>query len=224
MDGTGEMFAPLVAALGNQFRVKIISYPGDGALGYDELTEIAAAQLPNSEPYVLLGESFSGPVAIALAARASANLLGLVLCATFSANPQPALVFSQNWLKLLPVKLAPPFVAHQLLMGNFATPALRAALAHSLAQVSATALRARMAAVLTVDVTAQLAKIRIPVAYLRATHDRLVPHRATKHVLAHCTHAQETVFDAPHFLLQTCAQKAANCIQNFCAQLEQSHH
>ena len=218
MDGTGEMFAPLVAALGNQFNLKIISYPVDGAMGYGELTEIAYAQLPKNECFVLLGESFSGPVAITLAARAPANLVGLILCATFSANPQPALVFSQNWLKFLPIKFAPPFLAEKLLLGNFSTPALRAALAQSLAQVSATALRTRMAAVLSVDVTTQLAKIQIPVAYLRATHDRLVPRSASAHVLAHCIQAREIVFDAPHFLLQTCALKATSCIHHFCAQ------
>ncbi|MGQ0798894.1 MAG: serine aminopeptidase domain-containing protein [Pseudomarimonas sp.] len=43
--------------------------------------------LPRSEPYFLLGESFGGPLAIALAARQPRGLLGLVLCASFARYP-----------------------------------------------------------------------------------------------------------------------------------------
>jgi pimeloyl-[acyl-carrier protein] methyl ester esterase len=219
MDGTGEMFAPFVTALADAYAIKIISYPVGGALGYKELADFARAALPQDAPYVLLGESFSGPISIMLAATAKENLQGLILCATFAGNPQPKLVFSQNCLRFLPVKFAPPFVANQLLMGSFSTPALRTALAHSLAQVSADALRARMLAVLGVDVRVQLGQIRVPVLYLRAARDRLVPKSASDQVLAVCGYAEEVVFDAPHFLLQTKPTAAADCVNAFCSRL-----
>ncbi|UUZ51553.1 alpha/beta hydrolase [Massilia sp. B-10] len=47
------------------------------------------SRLPPAEPYFLLGESFSGPVAIALAAERPPMLLGLILSCTFARNPLP---------------------------------------------------------------------------------------------------------------------------------------
>jgi len=37
MDGTGEMFAPFVSALGRSCNTLCVRYPGDVALGYAEL-------------------------------------------------------------------------------------------------------------------------------------------------------------------------------------------
>src|SRR5438105_3993436 len=90
MDGTGELFAPFVAALGREFNVKVVAYPTAAPLGYDELESVARAALPAEGPYVILGESFSGPIAISLAASGSPGLKGLVLCCSFVSNPRPA--------------------------------------------------------------------------------------------------------------------------------------
>ena len=88
MDGTGYLFEPFIAALGSEFQIVRVAYPNADALGYSELEAIARAALP-AGPYVLLGESFSGPIAISLAASAPDQLKGLVLCCTFARNPRP---------------------------------------------------------------------------------------------------------------------------------------
>ena len=59
MDGTGELFAPFIAALGSQFPVTIVRYPETQALDYAGLEAVARALLPVGSPFVLLGESFS---------------------------------------------------------------------------------------------------------------------------------------------------------------------
>ncbi len=69
LDGTGILFTPLVVALGNGRRVIVVTYPtSEKAQTYAKLHEVAGAALPPSGPLVLLGESFSGPLAISLAA------------------------------------------------------------------------------------------------------------------------------------------------------------
>ena len=57
MDGTGDLFAPLVAALGPHMRTIIVRYP-DEPLDYASHEEIARAALPLGHPFILLGESF----------------------------------------------------------------------------------------------------------------------------------------------------------------------
>jgi pimeloyl-ACP methyl ester carboxylesterase len=104
MDGTGELFAPFVAALGAGFEVRTVRYPGDHCGGYRELEEIARQAIPADRPYILLGESFSGPIAISIAASAPGQLRGLVLCCTFARNPRPALAALKPFIGALPFK------------------------------------------------------------------------------------------------------------------------
>jgi pimeloyl-ACP methyl ester carboxylesterase len=89
MDGTASLFSEFSTALGAEFEVIPVSYPSDVPLGYRELEQVARAALPEDKPFVLLGESFSGPIAIAIAASSPPGLLGLVLCCSFARNPLP---------------------------------------------------------------------------------------------------------------------------------------
>jgi pimeloyl-[acyl-carrier protein] methyl ester esterase len=69
MDGTGQLFAPFVVALGHEFNVKVVRYPTTEPMGYAELEALARAALPEEGPFVILGESFSGPVAVSVGVR-----------------------------------------------------------------------------------------------------------------------------------------------------------
>jgi pimeloyl-ACP methyl ester carboxylesterase len=80
MDGTGELFGPFIDALGGEFDVQVVRYPAGHCGGYEGLEEIARAAIPLDQPYILLGESFSGPVAISIAASSPGKLRGLVFC------------------------------------------------------------------------------------------------------------------------------------------------
>ncbi len=78
LDGTGELFAPFIEALGG-FETQVVSYPPDRAMSYAEHEAFARAKLPSDEDYVLLAESFSGPVGISIAAPAPKRLKALIL-------------------------------------------------------------------------------------------------------------------------------------------------
>lgn len=91
VDGTGELFGPLIAALNGQVRTLVVRYPTDEALSYLELQRQVHDLLPEGEPFFLLGESFSGPVAISIAAEKPVGLQGGILGASFLRNPRPRL-------------------------------------------------------------------------------------------------------------------------------------
>jgi pimeloyl-ACP methyl ester carboxylesterase len=91
LDGTGDLFAPVVDALGPNVPTQIVRYPLSHASDYAACEAIARGALPTDRPYVLLGESFSGPIAVSIAAAAPPGLRGLILCSTFARNPQPYL-------------------------------------------------------------------------------------------------------------------------------------
>ena len=95
LDGTGASFLPLLARLPDWIMPVVASYPPDKPLDYAALLPKVLRLLPNS-PFVLLGESFSGPLAIMAAASKPPSLRGLILCATFMRNP---VWFQPPWLR-----------------------------------------------------------------------------------------------------------------------------
>lgn len=215
MDGTGELFAPLIAAIGDEIEVQVIRYPTDRPLGYRELEAFTRERLPNKESFVLLAESFSGPIAISIAASTPPNLVGLVLCNTFARNPRPELAAFAPLVGLLPLKLPPMAVLGRYLLGSYATPALLAALSAALAQVSTAILRARIKALLKVDVTAKLPAIKVPLLYLLADQDKVVPKAAAELILEAIPSAKVVSFAAPHFLLQAAPAATVETLLRF---------
>ena len=103
VDGTGDLFADFVLAMKDEVRAVIIGYPQKQAMGYEELEEYVKDRLPVNEPFVLLGESFPGPIAISIASSAPAGLIGLILCCTFASNPLPLLKPIKNLIHFLPI-------------------------------------------------------------------------------------------------------------------------
>jgi len=215
MDGTGTLFEPFIAALGPGLAVKVVRYPTAEPLGYAELEAFARTALPTEDPFIILGESFSGPIAVSLAASSSSQLKGLVLCCTFVRNPRPLFSGLQSLVGLLPVTIAPIGALSHMLLGRHSTAPLRSALALALAQVSPTALRARLRAVLSVNVSAKLSALQVPSLYLRASQDRVVPHSASKLVLQLSPRTKLVELEGPHFLLQAAPLEAARVIGTF---------
>ena len=107
LDGTGKLFSEFVKSLGSSVDSRIVAYPKDLALGYDELETLVLAALPRDRRFILLGESFSGPIAIRIAARSPAGLVALILCGTFAKNPFPWLGWARPLAAYLPLKSLP---------------------------------------------------------------------------------------------------------------------
>ena len=218
MDGTGELFAPLLRELPLELRVSVVSYP-DRPANYPEHVACARQDLPRDSPFVLLGESFSGPVAVSLAAGAPPGLRGLILCASFLTSPNRLLSVLRPLTAFASPKLVPGFLAQRALLGRFATPELRAAHERALAHVSSPTLSARLRAMADVDVRADLSTIAVPSLYLRGTADRVVAGRYGQEYLESARQGRLVDIDAPHFLLQSRPREAAQEIQAFMAGL-----
>lgn len=213
MDGTGTLFDPLAAALGDAVEVTRVRYPHDQPLAYAELEQLAWQALPTGRPYVLLGESFSGPIAIALAAQRPPGLVGLVLCCTFASNPRPALR-RLGWLARGPwLKPAARLLAAPLLLGRSGNAALRSLLAQALATVAPAVLAQRARALLAVDVAAQLPSLALPIHYLQATRDQLVPPACADAIARRNARVTIHRIDGPHCLLQAAPVACAGVLR-----------
>lgn len=212
MDGTGELFDAFAQAV--RAETQIVRYPADRALDYSELEQLVISELSPQEPYLLLGESFSGPIALSIAARRPACLRGVVLCCSFARNPRPGLGPLRGLVNWLPNR--PPIDPLMwFLAGRFSTTELRQTFSEALVQVSPSALRARITAVIGVDVVPKLHSIAVPLLYLRASEDRVVPAAASKVILDNVPRSRVEELVGPHFLLQTRPNEAAGVVEEF---------
>ncbi|HEX7052370.1 MAG TPA: hypothetical protein VF211_00370, partial [Burkholderiales bacterium] len=157
LDGTGILFGPFLDRLPASLSPIVVTYPPDRELGYDELLEIVLRHIPAGEPFVLLGESFSGPLALMAAANRPAGLRGVVLCATFVQNP--------TWIRVprldrlvrpFAFRLYPKFSAAKALLGRYSTPELRRQIAQAIGAVRPEVFAHRVRAVLNVQVADKL--------------------------------------------------------------------
>src|SRR5690349_13039167 len=89
LDGSGDLFRPLLQVLPSQLTSQVIQYPANRVLSYNALVPFVQQAFPQREPFVLLGESFGGPLALQCAAASPTNLRAVILSATFATDPIP---------------------------------------------------------------------------------------------------------------------------------------
>jgi pimeloyl-ACP methyl ester carboxylesterase len=216
LDGTATLLSDFVEAAGIAFdSVMTISYPRDQALDYGELESVARRSLPSDSSYFLLGESFSGPIALSIAASAPPGLAGLILSTTFAKNPVGALRPFASLTRFAPVRVLPLAVLSWWLLGRWSTPKLRGLLRTALGSVAPAVLRVRAASALRSDVTGCLGKIAVPVLYLRASEDRLLSSTVGDRLLAAMPHATLVTIIGPHLLLQASPAASAQAVAAF---------
>jgi pimeloyl-ACP methyl ester carboxylesterase len=215
LDGTGKLFSNFVRALGAAVDSRIIGYPTDEPLAYASLEDKVRTALPTDLPFVLLGESFSGPIAARIAADAPANLMGVIFCGTFAKNPYPLLRWAAPLTFLAPIKSLPRWVRAPLMWGSGDVERAPRQSERAMAGVSSAVIRRRISALLTVDATRSLAQIRAPALILYAKNDRVVPYAATRWMSKHLPDAQIAPVDGPHLLLQSRPLECAEIVLRF---------
>jgi pimeloyl-ACP methyl ester carboxylesterase len=215
LDGTGKLFVEFLKALDLGSSAQVVSYPPDIPLGYDELEPLVRAALPTRGRFVILGESFSGPLAIRIAAHPPPALVGLILCVTFASNPYPHLAWARGLAALLPLKSLPRWLRAPLMWGSASPSKAPRQSERAMAGVDAAVIRRRIAALLSVDETAALAKISVPTLVLCATGDRVISKAASMRLMHGIRHAQRLDVDGPHLLLKTRPKECAAAVLNF---------
>lgn len=215
MDGSGTLFAAFTAALGKEITPTVISYPADQSLGYACLTEFVRPRLPSDAPFFLLGESFSSPIAIALAAERPPMLAGLILSGGFARNPVPPMRALRHLVRFAPLHGRFSGFASPLLLGWRASAGLRRALRSALDMASASVLRMRMREVLDVDYSERARTIAVPVLYLQADRDQVVFAAPARHLRSLLPEMKVVRLRGPHLLLQTAPVQAAAAVTAF---------
>ena len=223
LDGTGAMFRPFLEAApaGSSIVPRVVRYPDREVRSYVGLEPTVEASLPSDRPFVLLGESFGGPLSIRVAARAPTGLRALILVATFArapVNPWLSRLSSLARPALFSIPPPAPFL-RQLLVGPDAEDALVEEFQASTTCVHPAVLAARVQAVLRVDVREELARCPVPALYLEANAERLLRRGLSAELRALKPDLEIARVDAPHLLLQRNPKAAWSSIESFVRRL-----
>ena len=183
---------------------------------------LVIAALPKSEPFILLGESFAGPLAIMAAAIHPANLRGIILCATFAARPIPWIAWAVPVLaNSLVFRLFPPAQQVKAILGGYSNPQLRELFAQIHAQVRPGVVAFRVRQVFRIDVRERLRACDVPMLCIAAAKDRVVPARNVRVIRRIKPEMTVVTIAGPHGIPQTRPTEAAAAIVNFAASLEE---
>jgi pimeloyl-ACP methyl ester carboxylesterase len=214
LDGTGKLFEPFIAHAPSGASCSVVSYPVNEELAYPDCADLVMANFIPEEPFVIVAESFSGPVAVLVASTRPSALAAVVLCNTF--------VFRASWrgFSLLPWAFLFRLPLTQFSVGLHLTgfkhasrlvEAIRAANAPVLPGVRASRLRSA----LSVDVRDQLAGLSVPVVYLRGIHDRLIFSGCVRHVVSARPITTVVRVPGPHLLLQVEPERSWQEVSSF---------
>jgi len=184
MDGTGILLRPFVDLLPNGIDVKVISYPEDTYLTYEQLAERVLGVVPRSEPYVIIAESYSGPVACLIAAH-------------------PALFRSR----------APACMLRWLLMDADTPPEMISEAQDVIARVRPEVMAQRLRDSLNADYAPILRDSTVRLVCLLPESDRLLGTRGLRGFLAAKPRIETVKIAGPHSILQCAPASCLDVLQ-----------
>jgi pimeloyl-[acyl-carrier protein] methyl ester esterase len=169
LDGTGDLFAPLVAAAPAHLEPVVVPLPPLSK--YSELVDHIRPALPPAPRFAILGESFSGPLAIALARAEPSRVAGVILCNSFLSPPLSALLRFLPWSLLFRVP-PPRWVIRRFFVGPAASPELVSAVRAAIGRTPRDVLAARMIEVFLLPRKPE--PIDVPALLLTGRDDRMI--------------------------------------------------
>lgn len=214
LDGTGTLFKwiePELAQLGVR-GVRVESYPLTG--GQDHAAH-ASRLVPalGPGPVTVLGESYSGPIAVELAARRPDVVKAVILVGTFLEAPW------RPWLLRLGAlcdhRWAPLWTVRTLMLGRSGHVEAAAELGRVVDAAETRIVAERLRALAAVDVRSLLDKVDCPMLVLHGTRDRLVSPAPIVEALSPRAKTVVKLLPAPHMVLQTVPREAALEIASF---------
>lgn len=212
-DGTGELFADFVQVIGDGHSLTIASYRAEVTL--DDYIETVSALLP-TEPCVLIAESFSGPIAMALAEAHQNRIAKLVLCATFAVSPFRALT---RLARFLPAKCLAPSLATRVLLRTLCLSGERGELVDRVftivSRIHPNTIKRRVELLSQLDMRQIAGGIRVPSLVLRSTRDRLVSKSNHRKLIQALRSPNVQSVHGPHLLLQSRPGECWGAIRKF---------
>ena len=220
LDGTEVFLRPFLALLPATISPVLVTYPATGGNSYDDLLTLVRQAVATIPEFYVFASSFSGPLAVMLAAAEPHKTRGLILSATFLRSPQDdfrrfrfAAVTPIIWF-LRAARRVPIWTLRRK------DDAMRQAKAETWRRVSARSLAARTRAILGVDAREALRAVRQPVLCISHAEDRAVPRTNSEEILRCCPTAELVTLPGQHLAIFTDPSPSAEAVIRFIEEQE----
>ncbi|MEM6251612.1 MAG: alpha/beta hydrolase [Cyanobacteria bacterium P01_D01_bin.156] len=221
LDGTGRLFSYFLEQFLYKNRIVVTKYPPDQLLDYDQLAAIVRRQLPKSTHFIIVAESFAGPIAARLIEHP--QLRGIIFCASFLTPPQPWLLefVGQMPLPLLLRFPIPSFPLRVACFGFSCPEVILDSFRETLQLVKPEVISYRLHLLLNINDLWRIRKSPVPLGYLKASADQLVPASKQLEIKRVFPPLETREITGSHFLLQTLPVAAKEAIFDLCASMAQ---
>ncbi len=219
LDGTGELFESLIGCLPDWINPIVFSYPRDKSCSYQDLKTRVLKALP-TEPtdsdYVILGESFAGPLAVLIAAEKPKGLKGVILCASFVKKPFRAI---PSWFSMFSVSpvymLWPATIRLRSMFGRDKHKKLAIMALNAIRSVRPGVIAERVKAIMNVNVEYELKQSNFPMLYLVGQKDYLIGKHNVAGIKKIKNDLMMAEINTQHFILQLEPEASAAEIEKF---------
>ena len=169
LDGTGVFFQPLLESLPASLRSHVVCFPSYGSNEYEHLLKVARDAVARIPEFYVVAWSFSGPLALMLAASEPKKVRGIILFSSFIRAPLRFLsVF--RFGAVAPViwtvracRRIPVWIRHS------SCDPFRHTKAELWRRVNARVLAARVRAINAMGAHEQLRRCHVPILYIAAS-------------------------------------------------------
>ncbi len=214
MDGTGLLFGPLIKELNEDAEVRVIRYSADKELSYGELSEYVRGKLPAREEFILVAESYSGPIGYLIASDPPANLSAVVFVATFIDPPNRLMpVISRIPFSILLKLPIPMCMIKHFLLGKDIDAHVIDLFRMSMKMTSSRLLAYRIKEMARLKGGEQ--PIHLPCTYISANGDKLVSRRHAEAFRRLAPQLESVEISGPHFILQVRPRQCAEVINKY---------
>ncbi|MCP5536585.1 MAG: alpha/beta hydrolase [Akkermansiaceae bacterium] len=217
LHGTDELYGALRDCLPDDIQAEFVNLPSSGKQDYHTLCDWLEEELPvlpKGKKRIIIGESFSGPLAIRFASRRLDEVAGIVLAATFCDTPL------NPGIALLPLRplfmVKPPRKALlHFLIGDDAGEAEVEKLQAVVQSIPSATLSKRVRTILELQELDNPSIGGLPMLILQASSDNLIPWEAQRTLEACYPDASAHWIESPHLLFQRCPQECATHLVKF---------
>ena len=210
LHGSTTLFESFVALAPPWARCLPLALPTLGDQGFDQIADVLEHEVKRLEGFVLVGESYSGPIAARLAARLGQKVALLVLC-----NPLVEVGFelpASLAASVLVSRATPVWGAAFTLAGG--NRALGRAALEEVRTLPREVLRGRLSAAFSATAQELSSYLVAPLLTILGTRDRLISLGRARHVCSKVSCSTLVELDAPHLVIQAKPAEVWDAISN----------
>jgi pimeloyl-[acyl-carrier protein] methyl ester esterase len=220
----GDLFEPFARHIPADLPTRTFAYPTHQRSTHASMLAHLESQLADTDNLILLGESYSGPLALRFACKHPTRVRAVILCASFIKPPVPRLLCYLAQPFIFARFPLPDFLLRLFIAGTNAPRPTVGDLRDAIHANRRHVLAHRVSSAAWINAARDLQKCPVPIFCLAAANDHLVGRRALRRIRRIRPSIAFAEIQGPHLILQCRPAESWRQIARFLASLATAHN